>query len=40
MAILNLSSAQNPHVLSVRCGFCALSASKLTATITPITRCF
>ncbi|OVZ96782.1 L-asparaginase [Yersinia frederiksenii] len=36
MVILNLSSAQNPHVLDVRSGFCALSASKLTATIAPI----
>jgi hypothetical protein len=34
--ILNLGSAQNPHVLRVRSGFSALSASKLTATITPM----
>ncbi|PHZ29287.1 L-asparaginase [Yersinia bercovieri] len=34
-AILNLGSARNPHVLCVRSGFCALSASKLAATITP-----
>ncbi|OWF68055.1 L-asparaginase [Yersinia frederiksenii] len=34
--ILNLGSALNPHVLCVRSGFCALSASKLSATITPI----
>ncbi|POD89334.1 L-asparaginase [Pectobacterium odoriferum] len=30
-AILNLGSAQNPHVLRVRSGFCALSVSKLAA---------
>ncbi|OVZ72902.1 L-asparaginase [Yersinia intermedia] len=34
LATLNLGSAQNPHVLRVRSGFCALSASKLSATIT------
>ncbi|OWF83683.1 hypothetical protein B4903_00810 [Yersinia frederiksenii] len=34
-AILNLGSAQNPHVLRVRSGSCALSVFKLTATITP-----
>ncbi|ATM97276.1 L-asparaginase [Yersinia frederiksenii] len=35
-AILNLGGALNPHVLHVRSGFCALSASKLSATMTPI----
>ncbi|ACY88081.1 hypothetical protein B5D72_07920 [Salmonella enterica subsp. enterica serovar Typhimurium] len=30
-----LGSAQNPHVLRVRSGFCALSVSKLAAPITP-----
>ncbi|PQQ37790.1 L-asparaginase [Photorhabdus luminescens] len=35
-AILNLGSAQNPHVLRVRSGFSALSVFKLPATITPI----
>ncbi|EAA9734706.1 hypothetical protein CBJ71_10060 [Salmonella enterica] len=35
LAILDLGSAQNPHVLRVRSGFCALSVSKLTAPITP-----
>ncbi|CAE16799.1 unnamed protein product [Photorhabdus laumondii subsp. laumondii TTO1] len=35
-AILNLGSAQNPHVLRVRSGFSALSVFKLSATITPI----
>ncbi|EBK0368265.1 hypothetical protein D3D45_08485 [Salmonella enterica] len=34
-AILILGSAQNPHVLRVRSGFCALSVSKLAAPITP-----
>ncbi|OVZ98887.1 hypothetical protein CBW53_02475 [Yersinia frederiksenii] len=34
-AILNLSSVQNPHVLRVRSGSCALFVFKLTATITP-----
>nr|OYN49610.1 L-asparaginase [Pectobacterium carotovorum] len=34
-AILNLGSAQNPHVLRVRSGFSALSESKLAAPITP-----
>ncbi|RAW70740.1 hypothetical protein CKY12_09820 [Photorhabdus sp. S12-55] len=34
--ILNLGSAQNPHVLRVRSGFSALSVFKLPATITPI----
>ncbi|EKN6032449.1 L-asparaginase [Yersinia enterocolitica] len=33
--ILNLGSAQNPHVLRVRSGSSALSVSKLSATITP-----
>ncbi|PDQ04110.1 hypothetical protein CJZ76_18750 [Salmonella enterica subsp. enterica serovar Enteritidis] len=31
LAILDLGSAQNPHVLRVRSGFCALSVSKLAA---------
>ncbi|APZ58159.1 hypothetical protein AW74_18450 [Salmonella enterica subsp. enterica serovar Montevideo str. CDC 2011K-1674] len=35
LAILDLGSAQNPHVLRVRSGFCALSVSKLAAPITP-----
>ncbi|AVL78985.1 hypothetical protein DK853_06415 [Klebsiella oxytoca] len=35
-AILNLGSAQNPHVLRVRSGSSALSVFKLTAPITPI----
>ncbi|EBU7763648.1 hypothetical protein DK750_02105 [Salmonella enterica subsp. enterica serovar Rovaniemi] len=35
LAILDLSSAQNPHVLRVRSGFSALSVSKLAAPITP-----
>ncbi|EKN6245699.1 L-asparaginase [Yersinia kristensenii] len=35
-AILNLGSAKNPHVPSVRSGFCALAASKLPATMTLI----
>ncbi|EBY3142866.1 hypothetical protein CBI80_01430 [Salmonella enterica subsp. enterica serovar Morehead] len=35
LAILVLGSAQNPHVLRVRCGFCALSVSRLAAPITP-----
>ncbi|ATY91766.1 DNA metabolism protein [Pectobacterium atrosepticum] len=30
-----MSVANNPHVLRVRSGFCALSASKLAAPITP-----
>ncbi|ECI0413864.1 DNA metabolism protein [Salmonella enterica subsp. salamae] len=30
-----LGSAQNPHVLRVRSGFCALSVPKLAAPITP-----
>ncbi|ATX00182.1 DNA metabolism protein [Citrobacter europaeus] len=30
---MNLGSAQNPHVLRVRSGFCALSVSKRAATI-------
>ncbi|PWD55893.1 hypothetical protein DF209_18485 [Pectobacterium polaris] len=34
-AILNLGSAQNPHVLRVRSGFSALSVSKLAEPITP-----
>ncbi|EBY3145048.1 DNA metabolism protein [Salmonella enterica subsp. enterica serovar Morehead] len=28
-------SAQNPHVLRVRSGFCALASPKLASTITP-----
>ncbi|AUO65466.1 hypothetical protein WM46_12290 [Citrobacter freundii complex sp. CFNIH2] len=28
-------SARNPHVLSVRSGFCALSVTKLAATMSP-----
>ncbi|AVG34876.1 DNA metabolism protein [Enterobacter asburiae] len=32
---MNPGSARNPHVLRVRSGFCALSESKLAATITP-----
>ncbi|EBS4563887.1 hypothetical protein DOW39_07560 [Salmonella enterica subsp. enterica serovar Tanger] len=32
---MDLGSAQNPHVLRVRSGFCALSVSKLAAPITP-----
>ncbi|EDT4514783.1 hypothetical protein BCZ47_004301, partial [Salmonella enterica subsp. enterica serovar Saintpaul] len=35
LAILDLGSAQNPHVLRVRSGFCALPRSKLAAPITP-----
>ncbi|EBH8755553.1 L-asparaginase [Salmonella enterica subsp. enterica] len=35
LAILDLGSAQNPHVLRVRSGFYALSVSKLAAPITP-----
>ncbi|ECE6151465.1 L-asparaginase [Salmonella enterica subsp. enterica] len=35
LAILVLGSVQNPHVLRVRSGFCALSVSKLAASITP-----
>ncbi|EFE07994.1 hypothetical protein CIT292_08512 [Citrobacter youngae ATCC 29220] len=35
LAILNLGSARNPHVLRVRSGFCALSVFKLPAPITP-----
>ncbi|ORJ51370.1 L-asparaginase [Kluyvera intermedia] len=34
-AILDLGSAHNPHVLRVRSGCCALSVSKLPASITP-----
>ncbi|TNJ03244.1 hypothetical protein CF117_12370 [Aeromonas veronii] len=30
-----LGSARKPHVLRVRCGFCALSETKLAAPITP-----
>ncbi|EBR8786366.1 DNA metabolism protein [Salmonella enterica subsp. enterica serovar Agbeni] len=30
-----MGSAQNPHELRVRSGFCALSGSKLAAPITP-----
>ncbi|PKE33210.1 DNA metabolism protein [Rahnella sp. AA] len=36
MAILNPGSARDSHVLSVRSRPCALSESKLTATITPL----
>ncbi|OVZ80698.1 hypothetical protein CV016_20375 [Yersinia kristensenii] len=32
---MGLGSAQNPHVLCVRSGSCALAAPKLSATITP-----
>ncbi|EBX3518732.1 hypothetical protein DRA24_17970 [Salmonella enterica subsp. enterica serovar Mississippi] len=32
---MDLSSAQNPHILRVRSGFCALSVPKLAAPITP-----
>ncbi len=35
LAILNLGSAHNPHVLRVRSGFSALSVSKLAAQIMP-----
>ncbi|ASK77219.1 L-asparaginase [Klebsiella michiganensis] len=35
LAILDLGSARNPHVLRVRSGFSALSVSKLAAPITP-----
>ncbi|ATI85108.1 hypothetical protein CGA24_09025 [Salmonella enterica subsp. enterica] len=35
LAILVLGSAQNPHVLRVHSGFCALSVSRLAAPITP-----
>ncbi|EBE7170815.1 hypothetical protein CV295_07330 [Salmonella enterica] len=35
LAILDLGSAQNPHVLRVRSGFCALPRSKMAAPITP-----
>ncbi|ATG04131.1 DNA metabolism protein [Lelliottia amnigena] len=35
LAILNLGSARNPHVLRVRSGCCALSVFKLSAPITP-----
>ncbi|MBW5994178.1 hypothetical protein CF038_16180 [Klebsiella michiganensis] len=35
LAILDLGSARNPHVLHVRSGFSALSVSKLAAPITP-----
>ncbi|EKN5080926.1 DNA metabolism protein [Yersinia enterocolitica] len=31
---MNLGSAHHPHVLRVRCGDCALSVFKLSATIT------
>ncbi|POT56669.1 hypothetical protein C3432_14790 [Citrobacter amalonaticus] len=34
-AILDPGSAHYPHVLRVCCGCCALSASRLAATITP-----
>ncbi|EAM2864387.1 L-asparaginase [Salmonella enterica] len=34
-AILGPGSAQNPHVLRVRSGFCALVGLKLASTITP-----
>ncbi|MDU3077304.1 MAG: hypothetical protein E7B29_13570, partial [Mixta calida] len=34
LAIFNLGSARNPHVLRVRSGFCALSVFKLPAPIT------
>ncbi|EKN6148432.1 L-asparaginase [Yersinia enterocolitica] len=34
LASLNLGSAHHPHVLRVRCGDCALSVFKLSATIT------
>ncbi|PVI38225.1 DNA metabolism protein [Salmonella enterica subsp. enterica serovar Mississippi] len=30
---MDLGSAQNPHVLRVRSGFCALSVSRLAAPI-------
>ncbi|ATZ92830.1 DNA metabolism protein [Dickeya fangzhongdai] len=33
---MDLGSARTPHVLRVRSGFCALSASKLAAPMTPI----
>lgn len=35
LAILPPGSAANPHVLRVRCGWCALAEGKLAATITP-----
>ncbi|PHH07111.1 hypothetical protein CRX53_20240 [Leclercia adecarboxylata] len=35
LVILDLGSAQTPRVLRVRCGSCALSVSRLTATMTP-----
>ena len=35
LAILDLGSVRNPHVLRVRSGFTALSVSKLAAPITP-----
>ncbi|CNK01144.1 Uncharacterised protein [Yersinia intermedia] len=38
--ILNLDSARYPHVLRVRSGFSALSASKMTATITAESLCY
>ncbi|PDP96820.1 hypothetical protein CJZ75_19145 [Salmonella enterica subsp. enterica serovar Enteritidis] len=38
LAILDLGSAQNPHVLRVRSGFCALSVSKLAAPIPALSR--
>ncbi|PRD17079.1 L-asparaginase [Pantoea coffeiphila] len=34
-AILHPGSAQNPHVLRVRSGSCALSVCKLPAPVTP-----
>ncbi|EKN5951529.1 DNA metabolism protein [Yersinia enterocolitica] len=37
---MNLGSARNPHVLFVRSGYCVLSASKLTATMTSIRSFF
>ncbi|ASM19540.1 hypothetical protein BVG90_23700 [Serratia marcescens] len=35
LAILPPGSAANPHVLRVRCGWCALAEGKPAATITP-----
>ncbi len=35
LVILNLGSAQNPHVLRVRSGSSALAVFKLSAPITP-----
>ncbi len=40
LAILPPSSAPNPHVLRVRCGWCALAEGKLAATITPDEQAF